>query len=379
VRRRTWVIGGALIVVAILIVTSVQLWSRTPPTSTAPATSASSATVQRETLAAQISQNGTLTYGSQPDGWPYVIVNQARGVLTSVPTPGTVITNGETLYRVNNTPVVLLYGATPAYRVLVAGMSGPDVAQLNTDLVALGYATSGQLNPKSDYFGSATTAAVRPFQDRVGLPSSGVIGLGAVVFEPTALRVSAISATLGGAVSPGQPTMQATSTSRRVVLDIDASQQASIAVGDKVRITLPNEQTTPGVVASVGAVATCPSSTGQGPTSAGVCTSGGGSPVVAVTVNPTDPKATGSWDQAPVKVRITTGSVADALVVPITALLAQAGGGYAVEVTGEQTANTTATSTLAAVTLGLFDDEDGLVQVSGSGLKAGQHVVVPSA
>jgi len=30
------------------------------------------------------------------------------------------------------------------------------------------------------------------------------------------------------------------------------------------------------------------------------------------------------------------------------------------------------------VTVGLFDDADGLVQVSGSGVSAGQRVVVPA-
>jgi len=33
---------------------------------------------------------------------------------------------------------------------------------------------------------------------------------------------------------------------------------------------------------------------------------------------------------------------------------------------------------LVAVTLGLFDDADGLVQVGGSGLAPGQQIVVPN-
>ena len=70
---------------------------------------------------------------------------------------------------------------------------------------------------------------------------------------------------------------------------------------------------------------------------------------------------------------ITTGSVANALVVPVDALLALTGGGYAVEVAGADGAHH-----LVPVTLGLFDDADGLVQVSGSGLSAGQRVVVPA-
>jgi hypothetical protein len=84
--------------------------------------------------------------------------------------------------------------------------------------------------------------------------------------------------------------------------------------------------------------------------------------------------AGGDLVQAPVNVLITTGTVKNALVVPVNALLALAGGGYAVEVVDGG-----AVHHLVAVTLGLFDDADGLVQVSGSGVRAGQRVVVPSS
>ena len=90
-------------------------------------------------------------------------------------------------------------------------------------------------------------------------------------------------------------------------------------------------------------------------------------------MNPTDPAATGTWDQAPVNVTITTGTVTGALVVPVDALLAQAGGGYAVEVVDADGIHH-----LVPVSLGLFDDADGLVQASGSGLAAGQRIVVPN-
>jgi multidrug efflux pump subunit AcrA (membrane-fusion protein) len=134
-----------------------------------------------------------------------------------------------------------------------------------------------------------------------------------------------------------------------------------VAVGDRVTITLPDNETTPGVIASVGTVAAAPAS-GNSSTS----------PTITVLVDPTDPAATGSWDQAPVNVTITTGSVTNALVVPVDALLAQVSGRYAVEAVGAN-----GTRRLVPITLGLFDDADGLVQVSGSGLTAGQHVVVP--
>ena len=90
-------------------------------------------------------------------------------------------------------------------------------------------------------------------------------------------------------------------------------------------------------------------------------------------VNLTDAAATGSGDQVPVEVSITTGSVSDALVVPVDALLALSSGGYAVEVADESHG----VHQLVPVSLGLFDDADGLVQVTGKGLSVGQKVVVP--
>ena len=87
---------------------------------------------------------------------------------------------------------------------------------------------------------------------------------------------------------------------------------------------------------------------------------------------PTDPAATGHLDQAPVNVEITTESVQNVLAVPVDALLALAGGGYALEVAEGHVHR------LVAVTVGLFDDAEGLVQVSGRSLFAGQRVVVPA-
>jgi hypothetical protein len=92
-----------------------------------------------------------------------------------------------------------------------------------------------------------------------------------------------------------------------------------------------------------------------------------------VDVTPSHPVATGTWDQAPVQVGITTATVRGALVVPVTALLGQAGGGYAVEVVGGGARNH-----LVPVSLGLFDDAEGLVQITGPGLAAGEEVVVPT-
>jgi hypothetical protein len=226
--------------------------------------------------------------------------------------------------------------------------------------------------------------ALEKLQADLGVTQNGTLALGQAVFEPTAVRVTSLSAQLGGTTLAGQTVVQGSSTTRQVQVALDASQQTDVAVGNTVTITLPNNQTTPGVVSSVGTVATCPSNSGSSASSSssatpgtGTCSSGSSgsstTPTITVDVNPSYPATTGTWDQAPVQVTITTASVPSALVVPVTALLAQSGGGYAVEVLGAGGANH-----LVAVSLGLFDDADGLVQVTGSGLAAGQKVVVPA-
>ena len=336
--------------------------------------------VEWRELSAMVSQAGILTYGAQADGSPYLVINQARGTYTKLPTVGEVISEGEVLYRVNDSPVVLLHGSTPAYRTLQVGAAGRDVAELNADLVALGYATSSQLSSSSRLFGSVTATALEKLQAALGLTQNGTLTLGQAVFEPTGVRVTALEAQLGGGTQIGQAVMQSTSTTRQVQVALDASQQTTMAVGDRVTITLPNNQITPGVVSSVGAVATCPSSSGPGgpnssPAGPGMdtCSSSGATPTITVGVTPSDPAATGTWDQAPVQVGITTARVPNALVVPVNALLAQSSDGYAVEVVGAAGINH-----LVPVSLGLFDDADGLVQVTDTRLAAGQKVVVPA-
>src|SRR5439155_11574760 len=146
-----------------------------------------------------------------------------------------------------------------------------------------------------------------------------------------------------------------------VTIDLDASQQRHIKVGDPVTITLPDNTTTSGHVSFVGTVASTPSGDqgGQDQT-----------PTITVDVKPDHPRATGRLDKAPVDVSITTATVRHVLVVPVSALLALARGGYAVEQVGAD-----GTHRLIRVQVGLFDDADGLVEVRGGGLVAGQRIV----
>lgn len=314
-------------------------------------------TVVRQDLSSQTQLSATLGYAGS-----YPVVNQAQGIVTSLPSIGQVVRQGQILYAVNGAPVVLLYGSTPAYRTLSVGMSGADVIQLNADLVSLGYATRNELEPSSNYFSTATAVALEGLQAALGVTENGTLSLGQAVYAPTAVRVSSVKANLGASAQPSQPVMEATSTTRQISIALGASQQSEVAVGDKVTITLPNDQSTDGVISSVGSVATAPES-GSLSTS----------PTITVLVNPTDAASTGTWDQAPVSVTITASSATNALVVPVDALLAQASGNYAVEVAGAHNNHH-----LVTVSLGLFDDADGLVQVTKTNLVAGERVVVPN-
>jgi peptidoglycan hydrolase-like protein with peptidoglycan-binding domain len=317
------------------------------------------ATIARRSLSSRINVNGTLGYAGS-----YDVVNQATGTLSALPAVGDLIEQGDVLYRVDGSAVVLLEGSTPAYRVLVPGMTGPDVRQLNAALVDLGYATKAELDPTSDRFDEHTSAALRNLQAYVGLEPTGILPLGQAVFLPSGIRVTELSATLGSAAEAGTSILSGTSTARRVHIDLDAAQQSQVKEGDEATITMPDGQTTPGVVSKVGSVATTPSDSSD---------SADSSPTIPVVVTPTHPAQTGQLDQAPVLVSITTETVKNVLVVPVDALIALSGGGYAVEVDSGGSRH------LVTVTLGMFDDAEGLVQVSGSGLRQGQRVVVPAS
>ena len=154
VTRKTWVLAGAALLVAVVVTgVAVVLPGAKQATSATTGQPANTAKVETRTLSAMVSVDGALTYRAAPDGSPYSVINQASGTYTELPLPGQVISQGQVLYRVNDSPVVLLYGTTPAYRTLSAGATGADVAELNADLVALGTPprlSSVQRPPSSD-------------------------------------------------------------------------------------------------------------------------------------------------------------------------------------------------------------------------------------
>jgi hypothetical protein len=356
--RLIWTAAGVVVVAAVAVTVTNPFSGGASTGVTDNSYPVGIAHVSRGSLSAQVIAQGSVGYAAAPNRSPYAVVNPATGTITSLPEIGQVVRQGQALYGVSNSPVVLLNGATPVSRSLSAGDRGPDVRELNADLVAMGYASGPAIGHSPDSFGPATASALARLQGALGLNRTGALQLGQAVFLPTPLRISQVTATLGADASAGATILQATSTVRQVQVNIDATEQSSLRAGDPVLITLPNYQDTPGVVASVGTVAS-PSSTA--------------SATIPVNISLRRPQDAGSLDEAPVRVQITTSGVSNALIVPVTALLPGSGGGYVVETVDAHGAHH-----LVPVTLGLFDDADGLVQVTSQQLSPGQAIVVPA-
>jgi multidrug efflux pump subunit AcrA (membrane-fusion protein) len=281
---------------------------------------------------------------------------------------GSVIERGQPLYEISGRPVPLLYGGRPAWRRLAPGVRGPDVQQLEDNLVALGFATGTSLAVDGN-FTEADAAAVRRWQASLGVEQTGVVDLGAAVFLPAAVRVISLHSAAGSPVQPGTAILDVSSTEKVVTVQLDTAYEQLVRAGDAVSITLPdNRTTTTGTVRDVGRVASTPGAQGnQG--------SQGGPPArpsVPVSIAVADQAALARYDQAPVRVSITDQVRRQVLAVPITALLAQGDGGYAVRVVRG------AAGHLLRVEVGVFGD-DGLVEVTGEGLRAGLRIQVPAA
>jgi hypothetical protein len=346
---------------------------RSAPAAAGAAVTVASAPVVRTDLTNTIQVSGSIAYAGS-----YAIVNQEQGTAyTALPGVGATIRRGQQLYAVDGTPVFLFYGGMPEWRPLSAGVvPGRDVAQLNRNLIALGY---GAGLTDSEYYTGATAYAVELWQAARGLPVTGTVALGQVAYAPGPLRIAGVTPVLASPPQPGTSVLTATSPVPVVTAQVPVGQEYLVKVGDSVTVTLPDGVTsTPGVVTSMSSVASSGGGSSgaapeqsPGPGSGSGAASTTGQDTVQMTVRLTHPGAAGRLDQAPVNVNIISARVRDVLAVPVSALVALAGGGYAVDVVQGSTVH------LVAVQTGLFSQT--LVQVSGAGLAAGMRVQVPSS
>jgi peptidoglycan hydrolase-like protein with peptidoglycan-binding domain len=331
----------------------------------APTVSTTTAPVTLGDVTQRVQISGTLGY----DG-AYTVINQLpSGILTAAAVPGTAVVRGADLFAVSGTPIVLLYGTTPAYRDFTAGMSdGPDVRELQENLVVLGMDPSHRITV-DNHFSSATTTAIRRWQTARELPMAqrtGSIPLGQVIFLAGALRVGQAPVNVGASIGPNSPVLSGTSTTHVVTAQLTTDRQNLVHVGDQVLVTMPGG-TSPitGTVTRVGRVASAVTSGGPA--------AGSGPATIPITVALQVPAGVGDLDQAPVQVAITTAQHKNVLMVPVTALLAKPGGGYqirVVEVGGTR---------LLDVHPGLYDDTAGSVEISAAGLTPTTNVEVPAS
>ncbi len=300
------------------------------------------AAVVRTNLVTTALTGGTLGYAAARP-----VVNLATGIYTWLPHPGASIKAGSVLYRVDDNPVTLMAGGTPAWRPFGIGMTdGPDVRQLQANLMA-GHFADGLLTAPTGHYDLLTADAVERWQAARGMTATGWIPLGQVVFLPTAVLVGVVNVAVGEAASGGQQPYQVTTGERTVAVPLNPALPPA-AVGEIVSIILPSQASTPGKITAVGAVSV---TSGQ------------------LTVTPEDPRATGTGTGVQVQVALAVQSARDVLAVPVSALLALAGGGYGLEVVSPAGARH-----LVAVTAGIF--AAGQVQVSGGGITAGTRVEV---
>ena len=295
------------------------------------------ATVIRTNLVSTALTGGTLGYAAARP-----VVNLVTGIYTWLPRPGALVRAGGVLYRVDDTPVTLMAGPVPAWRPFGIGMTdGPDVRQLQAGLIADHFA-GGLFTTPTGHYDLATADAVERWQAARGLTVTGTIPLGQLVFLPTAILVGALNVAAGEAAAPGQRPYQVTTSQRTVTVPLNPTLPPT-TVGESVSVVLPSQATVPGKITAVS------SRSGQ------------------LTVTPSG--ATGTGVNVQVQVSLAVQSARDVLAVPVSALLALAGGGYGLEVVTPSGAHR-----LVGVSAGLF--ASGQVQVSGPGITAGTRVVV---
>lgn len=329
----------------------------------APSGPTRTAEVERTTLTRGEKVDGTLGYGrtspvqagsgagEQPAGGGGS--GDGGGMLTWLPREGDVIKRGETVYRVNEDRVPLLYGSTPFYRVLNVGAEGTDVGVLEKNLAALGY-TGFTVDLE---YTSGTADAVRAWQKDLGRKETGKVAPGDCVVASGARRVAEVKANRGTTASGEILTW--TGTKRLITVDLETRYEDLVKEGTKATVTLPNGTQAEATVTHVGNAVTAK------PTGSG----GDDTATLPVTLSVKDQKKLGRYQAAPVEVTLAAESRQDVLAVPVNALVARKGGGYAVQ------AVTASGVEYRPVKLGLF--ADAMVEISGDGIVEGLKVGIP--
>jgi peptidoglycan hydrolase-like protein with peptidoglycan-binding domain len=344
--------GGGVLTIAVATVAVLGLGGQDQGTPALANHPAKTTKITKGTLQDQKTVSGELDYGD-----PIPLNSQAQGTVTWLPATGSTIKRGGTLFKVDNEPVTLLYGAMPAYRPLAPGTEGADVKQFEQNLKALGY-TGFTVDTK---YNASTASAVKKWQKALHKPETGVVTPADIVYTDSQVRIQADSVRLG---APGGGQILTYTGTRKVVsVDVNAGDHAWAAVGTAVTVKLPGGTEVAGKIDKVADEATAASNGGDQPPGADNAT-------ISVTITIADQAKLGSLAKTPVDVHYIAEERKDVLTVPVSALLALAEGGYGIEVL-----DSTGTHTVA-VQVGLF--ADGRVEVSGPAVSEGLDVGMPS-
>jgi peptidoglycan hydrolase-like protein with peptidoglycan-binding domain len=351
-RRRRWWIPTVILILAVLGGVALWLWTEngsTPATDAAATTEPSFAEVIDTDLVETSEYEGTM---GRLEGDP--VSTRLAGTVTALPEEATTLEQGDVIAWIDNQPVILLYGALPVWRVMADDTEGPDVLQLETALTELGFNESNSAMTVDETYSAATESVVEDWQEEVGAEDDGVVDLGEVIFLQGRVRVDALQVKVGDQIAAGSVIFTTSADDIEITFDLPTSEQDNVAVGDVVRITLPDLSTTAGVVTEIASVATRADD--------------GSEAFFEATAVLDDPSVAGGIDEAPVTVAVITDRADDVMAVPVDALLALAEGGYAVEVEDGSTTR------LVGVEPGFY--ADGLVEIVGD-VSPGDRVVVP--
>lgn len=287
------------------------------------------------------------------DAW--ALDTTVTGTVTHSHTVGTVVSNGEELVRVDDKPVFLAAGDMPMFRSLhkvdtrardengkkLQLQRGDDVKQLQDFLLAAGH-DAGETLQADGIFGSSTEKAVKSWQEAVGLSVTGRVDSSQVVFGPAQLRISE-SVRVGSVFQ----SLQVTEAGARVLVDTNNRDRSVLAPDTDVAVVLGDGTRVDG--------------RSQQQEQA---TGADGSPIWRTTIETSQSLPS---EASSAIVEVTDVAAEDSLLVPASALLALAEGGFAVEKiadTGSELIAVTVEEVLdgqAAVTADLSVDDEVVV------------------
>ncbi|MEU1668874.1 peptidoglycan-binding domain-containing protein [Streptomyces sparsogenes] len=375
-RRAVLVAAGAVAVTAVAVVGALGLGGGDGPDSGGPDSGRGDRTVRvtRGTLVDETAVDGTLDHGPEV---PFEV--RAEGTITWLPQAEKTITRGRTLLRVDEKPVVLMYGDLPMYRELAVGrdpdrpLRGLDVKQFESNLAMLGY--SGFT--VDDTYSQLTADAVKRWQKDLGRPRTGKVGIGDITYVSGPVRIARTSVRVGAQATG--TVLSYTSTARSVTVEAPAGETGWAERGNRVTVELPGGHTVKGRVAEIGQNA----SPAQGAEGGGDGGDGGGggegdaakNAKVPVLIRISDQEALGRLNSTPVTVRYVGRKREDVLTVPVAALVALAEGGHGLELAEGDGAEGEKGSRFVAVKTGLF--ANGKVEVSGPAVREGMKVRIP--